>query len=339
MLIAGLVLALCAAPSRAEPGAVDKALVRARAQVSEVEALRAQADAMPADQLSPAQAACRKSFSIVGTLRELHDRVTAGTMLQDMRYQMLGFHSLCYYQCIAYASNDRSLCSPLNFLKITTNNPRGDGHFDRGDYACRDHIDDVVVTKALLTRSPETAALCFDQLTKRGLDAGQARQVCAIIVDDFKDPAKLCSSVRALHLNFRLVGEDRKCEPLFRGLNGDTEGCKLLPPTSHSYERCFEYAAFVKAYAAQDITLCGDHPLCRVMMGGGAANCADYVDHMTMMVCGGESPRAALLRRAAERGRDALALLAAASKGLPAEDSRLAEIDGLRRRCRQAAGL
>jgi hypothetical protein len=334
-VVVGLGLASFA---RAEDDAAGKALAQARAELSALEALKARTDEAPAPELTAEQARCRRDFTMDSAIEGVAKQAKAGLLPQDMRYQMIGFHSLCYYQCRAYAARDAGRCAPLNFFKIDSDKGSGDGHMDKGDAACRDHIDDIVVTKAFITRDPALERLCNKNLTERGVEAGTAARVCRAIVEDRDDPPKLCREVREARMKLRLVGADKKCEPLYKGINGDEEACLDLPPESHTYERCFEFAAFHKAWKARDISLCGDHPLCRVMMGGGEDNCAQYSEHMVTMLCGGDDKRGTLKSRLSARRRDIQAELDAAERALPAGDARGAEIKALRERARTLLG-
>jgi hypothetical protein len=237
---------------------------------------------------APAAAAdtCEAEFTVDGLIGMLKSGTLPAVAAPHTGH--LKNHSVCYVQCLAYAREDLSLCKRLKGLKFEAALGNSRAESVAGDLQCRDHLSDLRFAKAFIDRSPDFDAVCrrnFEQGKSKSVALEKAAAVCKLEAEHFEDPKALCEALSAYNGSPR---ERAKCEPFFRGLSGDDEGCDALPQGTHIQQRCYEYAAYARSRKAKDESACGKSPLCRLFWGRGEAACEGYADELRAMTCRGK---------------------------------------------------
>lgn len=234
--------------------------------------------------------ACRGAFSVDAVAQDFAQSAPPPFQLKVAKY----------YQCLVVVTGNYSLC---DFLKLrvakklskeTSFNPY------TLEESCRSESAEALLSKALITDSANAKKSCEDECRMmpagyRKSDPGDefCKKACFVLVDNRHTPGDVCAK-RSQALEgmpafekFEMMQDCRS--PINYGLQGACSSVVVGPGDEINdnifWVSCMSFGAFRKAYQAQDITLCGDYPLCRAMMGDGAS-CHSFVGEIKDAYCG-----------------------------------------------------
>ncbi len=138
---------------------------------------------------------------------------------------------------------------------------------------CRDVYEELNYTRARMGPRADFMRACLQRrdMTSRDISREQLPAWCAAIADNGNDPAVLCSKLLPMLSGFKNPHESpptmTECQAAFASYKGDASRCSTFPADRRA--GCEGDAAFVKAFKAKDISLCGASERCQVLMGDG----------------------------------------------------------------------
>lgn len=227
---------------------------------------------------------CQKEFSVEKMLRGFEKTeipVQAGPYIHKQGMADLTM----YYMCKVYSLKDPSLCKELEVFR---------GGFDFFSQWAPDPIVlaeecHVVHYEALLARAkikgePDVAQLCekqenLNKIGDRMFRPKFLKQGCRMMHESSGTAKDICRSLKPF---FEDNNESLICEDYLLSVMGDPQVCRRLRPSAQ--EKCREFGAFRKAFQAGEAAACGDHPVCRAMMGEAGA-CEPYAERIKAGFC------------------------------------------------------
>lgn len=214
--------------------------------------------------------ACRASTPSVGEMFAEFKRppVSLGKT-PNARYLVL------YQACVAFAHQDPDRCSALGDVYGTMRLRNADRK--PYDVICREYDDDAQLVKAILTGAPQAEEMCRSRPPDPRLRAGALDTICSRLLKPHSDPAAFAEAVRPLFKSPPSAADLLHYSNGLRQLVGDSASCGEMERYNSERDTCAEFAAYHKALAARDASLCGSHGLCAAMMGGGPSACDAYL--------------------------------------------------------------
>lgn len=287
-------------PERLPFAAVDRELNRAEGELTELRMTGSAAAARDA-------AVCRGGFSVQRVVRAVDGRALPA-WVQPVSYDFIR-DSLEYYQCRAFALDDPSECEPLTQLNLPFKTGTGTDDPDHWSMACLGHYNEMKLVRSYAARSPDFSKICPPtlMLTEKSEEPefrqNDIAQVCRIISDRERSVASVCAALEPLFTKPKLA---RRCVPTLRRLQGDPGACDhyKIPEVDH---RCRDYALFRRAHEAGRLSVCGARPVCRILMGAGAKECAAYAGQIEDLLCAAPAARWARAEAALTKARLQLA--------------------------------
>jgi hypothetical protein len=202
---------------------------------------------------------CRDNF----TAKDLASAVLPRAMEHDV---------VAFQQCRAYAEKNPRLCDGIGEYKFEGRTGKGLAK------NCRVIISIRGVAQSIISHAPDAMDRCakFTSEQHQGYEAEQ-RKACALMLAEGANspgvPKRAAAllpitpehAVEVAKTLGMLIGDEETCADIRRRIG---KGADL--------DECLSFAAYRKAFAAKDASLCGSSATCRLMMGG-AGDCGALV--------------------------------------------------------------
>lgn len=241
---------------------IDTLLAQATVIVKDAEKASASAGGKaPTD-----EASCRRTLTVDEIVQRQGTQPLPASFVKETGYTFLATMEM-YYRCRYMATNDPKQCEPVKTIKDGVDAP------DAREITvkCRDYALLHKMDGALIMRSPKAADTCVYALThtaKKEADPGRVQAACTALAAYGPDADATCARLNPI------VGDKKfaeRCPAHIRTLNGAPNCGGWEEPDSPGI--CDEWVALHKAAAAHNIDACGNHGICRVLMGAGPDAC------------------------------------------------------------------
>ena len=265
--------------SKALGGYVDNLLVQQAAVIDSLE--KSVGELLKANkQLTPPELKRSESQHQADLLRKIQIMFLQASLPSDNANSSSVESAESYFRCMALVGGNPGICGNLK----RNDTDRWEVQCEMDYYDARTSMGRISQNRGMMTQACEQRNLLVKEQDK-SFDDRKLKQVCAAFFEGGKDPDALCSKLAP----FLKGGGDRdflpECirkMPILMGIGN----CADIPRAdSHKRNMCLENAAFRKAYAANNIALCGDSPICVVMMGGAAASCQIFAEKALESSC------------------------------------------------------
>jgi hypothetical protein len=227
-----------------------------------------------ADQPAPVKPLCEGKFSVEALVSRFPDNLPPELAEKHDPIQELAIQ---YYRCQAFVRVDDKVCAPLSAF-----GGRNKEGLDVADM-CVAQSHDLIRTQAYISRSKSWRKICADDIAREGykeFSKEDTARACAIMEEKRGDPAALCKELGPL--NHMREYTDR-CLATFRLLDGDESAAEQFGKKTRAYKK--EVVLYARALKAKDAKLCGDGPVCRLLMGAGGKVCDDLKERLRALVC------------------------------------------------------
>jgi hypothetical protein len=185
-----------------------------------------------------------------------------------------------YFQCAAFARDDRKACLPLASLNMPSQGVKAkenpEAHWDM---ACEGHYNEMELVRSYATGGAEFKTVCpralalAEEFEEREFKVEEIPRVCEIL-DAERDIDRACKKLRPMFTTDHLR---EKCEVTFKRLAAEPDACRSFKQPEVA-ERCLEYAAFKRAWAAKDPSLCAGSTVCGLFFDRDERRCKAYAD-------------------------------------------------------------
>jgi hypothetical protein len=253
---------------------IDTLLAQATVIVKDAEKAASSAGGkMPTD-----EASCRRTMTVEEIVERQGTQPLPASFVKETGYTFLATMEM-YYRCRFMATNDPKQCEPVKRIKDGVDAP------DAREITVKCHDYGLLhkMDGALIKHDPKAVEACVYALThtaKKEADPARVQAACTALAAYTPDADATCARL------IPIVGDKKfaeRCPAHIRMLNGAPNCGGWNTPDSPGI--CEEWVALHKAAAAHSPDACGNHGICRVLMGAGPDACELLASRVKASYC------------------------------------------------------
>jgi hypothetical protein len=233
----------------------------------------------------PAAASCLETFSVDGMLAEFGRTWTQEALgSETFNDSEWGLNLGLYLQCRTLAG-DRQACRAGKLAALMTPSSPDLSY----EALCRTIADNFTLSAAMIRGAPDRERICLALPPKPALTQKTWPRFCAVFARHYDDPRAAAAGIapltRPAPQDAARLEENLKAKLGLIEAGRCERSVKAARRERLDVDACLIGAAYRKAFAAGDPRLCGDHAICRVLMGAGPQACEAYAARVRSAFC------------------------------------------------------